>query len=70
MIRLLALLLLAVPFVSAKKPIPVKVVVVTMFERGQPTGDDPGEMQLWVEREKLDRVYQFPQGHRDLRAND
>ncbi len=70
MIRLLALLLLAVPFVSAKKPIPVKVVVVTMFERGQPTGDDPGEMQFWVEREKLDRVYPFPQGHRDLRGND
>jgi len=34
-------------------PIPVKVVVVTMFERGEDTGDTPGEYQLWVERELL-----------------
>ena len=29
-------------------------VVVTMFERGENTGDAHGEFQLWVEREKLD----------------
>src|SRR5712692_6689929 len=51
------------------KPIPVKVVVVTMFERGADTGDEPGEFQYWVEREKLDRVFSFPQGYRDLRMN-
>ncbi|MBY0503671.1 MAG: purine nucleoside permease [Bryobacteraceae bacterium] len=68
--RLLCLLLLALPPLEAKKPIPIKVVVVTMFERGQPTGDQPGEMQLWVEREKLDRIYKFPQGMQDLRGND
>ena len=33
------------------KPIEVKVVVITMFERGEDTGDAPGEYQLWVERE-------------------
>src|SRR5712671_1775500 len=54
---------------NAEPRIPVKVVVVTMFERGADTGDEPGEFQYWVEREKLDRVYRFPQGYRDLRMN-
>src|SRR5438093_13169669 len=54
---------------QAEKRIPVKVVLVTMFERGADTGDEPGEFQYWVEREKLDRVYPFPQGNRDLRMN-
>ncbi|HEV3200450.1 MAG TPA: purine nucleoside permease [Bryobacteraceae bacterium] len=53
----------------AEHRIPVKVVVVTMFERGADTGDEPGEFQYWVEREKLDRIYRFPQGYRDLRMN-
>src|SRR5260370_39962438 len=54
----------------AKAPIEVKVVVVTMFERGADTGDDPGEFQFWVEREKLTQIIAFPQGYRDLRMND
>src|SRR5205809_4080953 len=54
---------------QAATRIPVKVVVVTMFERGADTGDEPGEFQYWVERDKLDRVYPFPQGYRDLRMN-
>src|ERR1700676_3605061 len=54
---------------AAEKPIPVKVVVVTMFERGADTGDEPGEFQYWVERNKLDRVIPFPQGNHDLRMN-
>jgi len=29
----------------AERPIPVKVVVVAMFERGADTGDEPGEFQ-------------------------
>ena len=53
----------------AEKKIPVKVVVVTMFELGADTGDRPGEFQYWVEREKLDRVIPFRQGWRDLRMN-
>ena len=31
----------------ATAPIHVKVVVVSMFERGEDTGDAPGEYQLW-----------------------
>lgn len=46
-----------------------KVVVVTMFEVGADTGDRPGELQYWIEREKVDRVLPFPAGYRDLRVN-
>jgi purine nucleoside permease len=54
---------------AAERRIPVKVVVVTMFELGADSGDAPGEFQFWVEREKLDRVLPFPQGYHDLRMN-
>ncbi len=50
-------------------PIPIKVVVVTMFEIGADTGDKPGELQYWVERNRLDQVLPFPQGFHDLRTN-
>jgi purine nucleoside permease len=50
-------------------PIPVKVVVVAMFELGADTGDAPGEYQFWVEREHLDQILPFPAGYRDLRMN-
>jgi purine nucleoside permease len=49
--------------------IPVKVVVITMFERGEDTGDAPGEYQLWVEREHLDRVIPVPAGYHHVRMN-
>jgi purine nucleoside permease len=66
----LSALLLVSPVTTAAGPrIPIKVVVVTMFERGADTGDDPGEFQYWVEREKLDRVLPFPAGYHDLRTN-
>jgi purine nucleoside permease len=61
--------LLAVSAFPQQQPIPVKVVVVTMFERGADTGDQPGELQYWVERNRLDRVLPFPQGFHDLRMN-
>lgn len=51
------------------KPIPIKMVVVSMFERDQDTGDKPGEFQLWVERLPLPETLPFPQGYRDLRYN-
>jgi purine nucleoside permease len=51
------------------KPIRVKVVVVTAFERGEDTGDAPGEFQLWVEREHLDRVLSLPSGYHHVRLN-
>ena len=40
---------------SVPAPIPVKVVIVTMFERGADEGDEPGEFQFWKERRDLDR---------------
>src|ERR1700719_1527530 len=67
---LIAVFLLGVHFpATAARRIAVRIVVVTMFERGADTGDEPGEFQYWVEREKLDRIYPFPQGYRDLRMN-
>jgi purine nucleoside permease len=37
---------------AAKKEaaIPIKVVIVTMFEVGEDSGDRPGEFQTWVEQ--------------------
>lgn len=50
--------------------IPVKVVVVAMFERGESRGDEPGELQLWVERLKLDTEHDFALGENPLHMND
>ncbi len=55
---------------SAPAKLPIKVVVVTMFEQGEDTGDTPGEFQYWVERFPLDSVIAFPQGYRNLRYNE
>ena len=46
-----------------------KVVIVAMFELGADTGDQPGEFQFWVEREKLDRVIPLPSAYHAVRAN-
>src|SRR5215831_21132760 len=54
---------------EAEHPIPVKMVVVTMFERGEDTGDVPGEYQLWVEREHLDQLLPLAAGYHLLRLN-
>jgi purine nucleoside permease len=50
-------------------PIPVKVVVVAMFEQGADTGDGPGELQYWVERDHLDKIYPLPAGYHPARMN-
>jgi purine nucleoside permease len=50
---------------SVEEPRPVKVIVVTMFEIGQDTGDRPGEFQLWKERRNLTEVLPF-HGYKDL----
>jgi purine nucleoside permease len=52
-----------------QKPIPVKVVVVAMFERGEDTGDAPGEYQYWVERQHLDEIIDLPAGYHHVRMN-
>ena len=54
---------------SPDKPIRVKVVVMAAFERGEDTGDAPGEFQLWVEREHLDQVLSLPAGYHHVRLN-
>jgi purine nucleoside permease len=59
----------AAPGAPPAKPIEVKVVVVTMFERGEDTGDAPGEYQLWVEREHLDKIFDLPAGFHHARMN-
>src|SRR5260221_12738047 len=51
------------------KPIPIKVVIVAMFERGEDAGDTPGEYQLWVEREHLDQILPLPAGYHHVRLN-
>src|SRR6202171_6748321 len=56
----------AAPAVAA---IRIKVVIVTMFERGEDTGDSPGEFQLWVEREHLDQILPLPAGYHQVRLN-
>jgi purine nucleoside permease len=62
---------LSAPATSLAKdsPIPIKIVIVTMFEVGADTGDRPGELQYWVERNHLDKILPFPQAYHDLRMN-
>src|SRR5882762_5994252 len=67
---LLAALSLGLCGAAWAAPIPVKVVVVSMYQIGKLTDDKPGEAHLWVERQKLDRVLPFPLGEYELRMND
>ena len=68
---LLTMLVLAFAVsVQAKQPIPVKVVVVTMFETGEDSGDAAGEFQRWNERQKLDKVFPAPHMHHDIHMNE
>jgi purine nucleoside permease len=69
LLRLGLALSVLVPLGAAAEVIRPKVVVVTMFEIGQDTGDAPGEYQYWVEREKLDRVIPLPAAYHDVRTN-
>ena len=49
--------------------IPIKVVVVSMFEHGELSGDRPGEFQFWVERLPLAKQLDFPLVPYPLRMN-
>jgi purine nucleoside permease len=57
------------PANPAPARIPVKVVVVAMFEQGADTGDMPGELQYWVERDHLDQIFSLPAAYHDVRMN-
>ncbi len=58
-----------VPGAPCAHPLPVRVVIVSMFEVGADTGDAPGEFQLWRERQHLDTRIAFPQSWHDLYYN-
>lgn len=65
-------LLFACKSESEKKPapIPVKFVVITMFEIGKDEGDKAGEFQLWKERQHLDTRFPFPNSYHDIYMNE
>ena len=65
---LLVLGLATAGFIHAEVLCP-KVVVVAMFEVGKDTGDVPGELQFWVEREHLDRTIPVPAAFHPVRTN-
>ena len=50
---LFSVVLLSIDLIAA---IPVKVVIVSMFEYGADTGDLPGEFQFWVERNDTQKI--------------
>lgn len=58
-----------VPAGPCAHPLPVRIVIVTMFEVGKDSGDAPGEFQLWKERRHLDTRIAFPQSYHDLYYN-
>ena len=68
LVALWGLSLPATPAIAQER-MPVKVVIAAMFENGDTTGDEPGELQFWVERLKLDRELDFPLGERPIYAN-
>jgi len=65
----LLLTVLTTAAIAKPQPIRVKVVVIAMFEIGEDTGDQPGELQYWVERDHLDRVYPLAAGYHAVRMN-
>lgn len=64
-----ALAIFATGLPAADIPLRPKVVIVALFEVGADTGDHPGELQSWVEREHLDRTISLPGAYHDVRAN-
>ena len=62
--------LFAAPAFADDEKLPIKVVVVAMYEIDEARGDYPGELQLWVERLGLDTELPFPSGESNLFLND
>ncbi len=54
------------PAAPCTTPLPVKVVIVTLFEVGADQGDPPGEFQFWKERRPWTQTIPFPQGFHEL----
>lgn len=57
------------PGKACAAPLPVRMVIMSLFEIGEDEGDVPGEFQLWKERRGLDTRIPFPQGYHDLWYN-
>jgi purine nucleoside permease len=51
------------------RALPIRVVIVTMYESTLETGDHFGEFRRWVEGMPLNERIPFPYGFRDLRYN-
>lgn len=62
LIRILPLFIILIS--SLQAAIPIKVVVVSMYEIGEDTGDTPGEFQFWIERNEVEKI-EAPLGWRD-----
>ena len=63
---ILSLILSAPIAAQESEPVKIKAVVMTMFENGEPRGDDVGELQFWVERSDIVAEYDFPLGEYPL----
>ncbi|PNU06339.1 purine nucleoside permease [Novosphingobium guangzhouense] len=57
------------PGAPCDHPLPVKVVIVSLFEIGKDEGDVAGEFQLWKARRGLTQRIPFPQSFHDLYYN-
>ncbi|MFO1069926.1 MAG: purine nucleoside permease [Geminicoccaceae bacterium] len=57
------------PASATTAPIPIRVVVVTLFEVGTDNDGSPGELENWVKRFPLPEIVPFPQGYHHLRLN-
>lgn len=57
------------PGYACASPLPVKVVIVSLFEIGEDEGDTAGEFQLWKQRRDLNVRIPFPQSFHDLYYN-
>lgn len=69
---LLALCLLccfSIPSFAQPAPIPVRVVIVTMWQNGDAASNAPGEFHFWIQREHLTHVYPLPAGDAPVRMN-
>jgi len=61
---------LALPRETRAEPIRPKVLILATFEVGADTGDRPGELQYWVERENLTGTLEVPGLLHPLRFNE
>ena len=68
-IALASLLLLPVAAHAAPERIAPKVLIITTYEIGKDSGDKPGELQFWVEREHLDQSIVVPGVEHSLLTN-